>query len=793
MASAATDNIRHIRDLASRIKVEQPRTLAELMSTCGVETSHFEPQPEVALVGIDEIADGYQGGSIVRSLHEAGCARLTRLDESPVYESAMGQPDGEEVGVPGNRIWGGILRDEPNPRLRPYLARGYAGYDSIYARHYRDPLVYKAVQSIREVLVSGTWEMQIPEGVPEQDRDRLREAVDWLWGKLHQVQVLGHASGWTSYIEEAAWAVLYGFSIFEVVWYLDPATGAPYPHKIAPRLASTVDRWIMSERGDTLLAVTFQTADEKATRYVLPATGPSLTDQRVLLNTIGGQANNFEGVPPTRVVDHLITYKQLLLTIAAAAAERFGSPILATRFDPALKDMAGGQDPDLTQWNAFFEDLSYMTAVETPTLQVPVGLMLEYVGAPGQMPELLAHIEYLDKQISMAWSNQATTLGQFGHGSYALASVQDDDFLRGAPYYARSITRSLNDLLRRMLKADPWGFDLDEYPTIAWRLGGAQDNTAWFSDFKTFFELAPGLPRAAQQAGLERLGLAPDTFDDGEDAPEVGGSVQDTAFTGEVNADSPPPDLPPDRSMASVPLGKSYALAEEIDPEREAQKMDRAEAELTETFEALQEEMAADWAELIRDNEGATDVVEDREAIITMYRPRYAEVIESVMLDVGKESGRDLLAKMGVEADPDLALDDALRLLAVQIADEAVNRSVGVMTEGEVARERGDTSDEIAVLTAGTLALIASKAVSSAYNAGRDQAITDSNEAEDKPTVRHAVRSAVMDPRTCEECLALDGTRYEVGTDAYYDAMPPNKCLGGARCRCVYAYEIEEE
>lgn len=875
MASDATaDNVRHIRRLAERIRVERPQTFEGLCRVCGVEVSHFEPAPKPEPVTIEQVcAEGVRGSARILRLHEEGCKTIRRLGENPEHDRALDHPDGEEVGTPGNRIWGGIVRDEPNNRLAPYLARGYAGYDAVYSRHYRDPLVYKAVQAIREVLVAGSWEMQIPASVPEEQRERLEEAVSWLWGKLKQVQVLGHANGWEAYMEAATWAVLYGFSIFEIVWYSED--GKPYPHKIAPRLASTVERWLMNERQDTLLAVQFQTANESASRYILPATGPRLIDQRVLLNTIGGQGNNYEGVPPTRTVDHLITYKQLLLTIAAAAAERFGSPVLATRFDPGLKDVLGGQDVDHDRWEAFFDDLTYMTAVETPTLQVPVGLMLEYVGAPGTMPELLSHIEYLDKQISLAWSNQGTTLGQYGHGSYALASVQEDDFLRGAPYYARALTRSLNDLIRRILKAEPWGFDLEEYPRIMWRLGGSDDNGAWFSDFKTFFSLAPTLPLAAQQAGLERLGLPPDTFaatdetqgegvevgalGDGS-APPQGASVQDSAFNGAqiasmlevimaynraeitrtaavgilmkgfllsregaedlVGKDAPisapseedarealgssapldeeeslggrEEDDPP-HALMDVPLGKSYALAEEIDPEREAQKMDRAEEDLTKAFEALQEAMAEDWQNLVADNEEPSDIVEDREAILEKYRPLYAEAIEDVMLAVGKESGRDLLEKMGVDDDPDLALDDALRLLSVQIADEAVNRSVGVMTEKEVERERGDREVEVAVLTAGTLALIASKAVSSAYNAGRDQAVTDANDDPDKPTVRHAVRSAVMDEYTCERCARLDGERVEVGSDEYYEIMPPNRCLGGARCRCVYAYEIEGE
>lgn len=70
-----------------------------------------------------------------------------------------------------------------------------------------------------------------------------------------------------------------------------------------------------------------------------------------------------------------------------------------------------------------------------------------------------------------------------------------------------------------------------------------------------------------------------------------------------------------------------------------------------------------------------------------------------------------------------------------------------------------------------------------AYNQGRDLALITGKQA---GLVDIAVRSEVLDDRTCQYCQALDGTTYEIGSDDYYRYMPPAECEGGERCRGFY-------
>ena len=67
-----------------------------------------------------------------------------------------------------------------------------------------------------------------------------------------------------------------------------------------------------------------------------------------------------------------------------------------------------------------------------------------------------------------------------------------------------------------------------------------------------------------------------------------------------------------------------------------------------------------------------------------------------------------------------------------------------------------------------------------AYNQGRG---LTAERAKSEGRALYAVRSEVLDQRTCQECATLDGTVVEIGTGEYRSLMPPARCLGGDRCR----------
>ncbi len=425
---------------------------------------------------------------------------------------AYPDPD-QEVGTPGTYLVGGIVRVDPAARMQPFLARGLANSIGQYERTLREPVTYKSYQSIRELLVTGAWTLELDSDLPDgPELERAQEARDWIWRKLRAID-----GGWDRLIEELATCIPFGFSIFEPVWDTSEA-GRPFPRKLAFREPSTVERWLMDVQQRDLLAVRFLSGGDASYTWALPADGPRITDQRVMLCTLAGRGNNFEGIPPTRAADLLITYKQLALQIHAAASERFGCPLLVQRSDPA---MHMGVEDNAQDSGSLFEVLEYLQAMDTPAINLPPGVLIEYIGAAGQMPDMLPIIEYLDRSIASVFSTQAQTLGS-GHGSYALAQVQDDDLLRSIPYYARTIAQPINALVRRILTKSTWGIAPEHCPRLSWAPRVEHDSTRWFADLKTFVEINPMLPEPIRATALEKLGLPPDAFDAGEEEERVG-------------------------------------------------------------------------------------------------------------------------------------------------------------------------------------------------------------------------------------------------------------------------------
>jgi hypothetical protein len=139
------------------------------------------------------------------------------------------------------------------------------------------------------------------------------------------------------------------------------------------------------------------------------------------------------------------------------------------------------------------------------------------------------------------------------------------------------------------------------------------------------------------------------------------------------------------------------------------------------------------------------------------------------------------------------------------------NRSTELLADGQ---QRGLTGEALADFVAGgtgdlseaPINLAGRAATSEAYNLGRNL------EAQRRlPEIGPAVRSALLDERTCDNCIALDLAVVEVNgpvvsikpegadllrqngvdpdsPDAYFALMPPNFCLGEDFCRDEFLY-----
>lgn len=676
-------------------------------------------------------------------------------------EASTDMSEQPEIGTPGTRVWAGRLDVEPNPRYQPYYVRGQWGQPGLYEEFYRsEPLIYDAVQGHTETQVSGLWELQAPSVMPEGLEGRIAEFVDYHHGRL-----MGIEGGWSRFVEHAASFLIFGFAPFEIIWGYDEGAQRNYIARLSYREPSTLERWYFDQGMRHVVGAQFRPGGTNAiAQYELFCAGESLTDCRLMVCNLAARGLNIEGISPIRPALHYIQLKQLILRIAAVTAEKYGVPVTYIYEDPAAFS-AMMQTADDEEMADLYDVVAAMRAIEGATITLPGALRIGQISPSGAMPSFKELVDYCDQMILSPFSNEGSLLGlQSSVGSYALGEVKERDTLRSAPYYARKIAEPINDLIR-MLAIAEFG-DLPEYPRLTWRVDGMEDGSAWLKDaIAVFGGPIGGWPEAAQEMALAKMGLPPDTL-----ARQVAESQQ------------PAQGLDALAPLLSMADGASKGLTSAL--------LDDAEADLTAAFRRIQRDQQARWRELIRDNETSQDVLGDREVIRAEFLPRYTDAVIEVMRATGAEGQASVAEVVGVELNLDLALGDDLLLLAASIAEEAFNRVMGVMTDAEQQRAGGDRRRTVPVLAASTLGKVASRLVSSSFNAGRDQAVQEimAQQPSDKPV--WAEYSSVLDGNTCSVCEELDGQVVQVGSQRYKDISPPHKCLGGHRCRCIWIYKI---
>lgn len=420
-----------------------------------------------------------------------------------------------ELGAPGQRLFMGQLQTDNNPTYGPMFVRGASGSPGLYDEVYRtEPLIYDAIRTHTETLVSGTWVIEPPKEIKRKKRE-MKRFCEFHNGKLRSIK-----GGLNKAIEHMCSMLLYGFSVHEIVWGMSEDR-RPFIHKLGWRYPATVYQWIMDERQSELLGCHFRVMGSPTLDYVLPAFAPAGKpwERRLLLQNLGGWGNDFEGVAPMRSVLVLWKIKRLLVQIAALAADTYGIPILQILIDPAWV-AAGGTAPAAEDIQKAWNILKNMTALDAPRAKMPAGLKLEFAQVAGQMPSMLEMIEYCDRMLLVPFSNEGSLLGMVGGGAYALGVVKERETLRTAPYYARLIVDPINEILKDLAIYEMG--ELEDYPRLVWRMDGAEDASAWVKDALPMMGgPLPDWPKPARAVGLDKLKLPETTFDDYDKAQEA--------------------------------------------------------------------------------------------------------------------------------------------------------------------------------------------------------------------------------------------------------------------------------
>lgn len=439
-----------------------------------------------------------------------------------LFQSALERDPYGEEGQPGTPIIGGLVQQEPTAKYGPYQVRGYAGFNSLYEQYYRqEPLIFEGINEGNNIFASGRIKWHCPD-VPRTEKRAAGEFTDWVQG-MWDSQWRG-----AQYLQRHLGAAkIFGFYCFEIVWKKDHRNRTGF-RKFAPREPSTVDRWIVSPRGDELRGITFQLTpvtsgtaglsiqrrERAQSRYTLTTTGPGLTYRKALVVNVFARANNFEGVSYLRPVLHWVKFKQVLAQIAAVTAQKYGVPV------PVVQaDMVQGADsfaPNVLDINAALDAVQSIQAADGAALVMPAGINASMLSAQGAMPDIRALFEYADKMIERVLASQAAGLASNTIGSYAQASVQDNRFLRAQPGFASEVLQPFEWLVRDVAHFN--GLSLSAYPKAHWVMDGFDDASRWIADVTTAMGGLPmwQWPEEMRAQALFKLDLDPTTFDDFE-------------------------------------------------------------------------------------------------------------------------------------------------------------------------------------------------------------------------------------------------------------------------------------
>jgi hypothetical protein len=124
-------------------------------------------------------------------------------------------------------------------------------------------------------------------------------------------------------------------------------------------------------------------------------------------------------------------------------------------------------------------------------------------------------LEYIDQLMALVMSNEGAMLGTASFGSYALASVADNRFMRAAPVYAGAIAEFLTRLLRLMIRWNHSAPDtITDWPEYRFRFAGTQDASRWAADMQVLVSSQVWTwPDEARRMAAANMGLSVDAFD----------------------------------------------------------------------------------------------------------------------------------------------------------------------------------------------------------------------------------------------------------------------------------------
>lgn len=661
-----------------------------------------------------------------------------------------------ELGATGTSIWSGIISGEYQSDLKSLSTKC-----KVFNKMRNDSQVMATLLVVELPIRAAEWSIK----PAEKNGNKSDEIAAFINDALLRTSAMSIT--WDDFIRQALLMFTYGFMLFEIVY--KEQNGSLLWRKFAPRMPNSVYQWLTDESGGYAGFVQTLYGDmavKKGYTVTIPA-------EKTLRFTHRQEGSNFEGVSFLRWVYKNWWYKDLLYKLAGMAAERtgVGTPTITLPQQYTKEDQVLAKSI-VESWRAN----------EEAGAVLPYGYSLEL--KQGTNFQYLMLIEHHDKQIAKGILAQFLNLGQDRVGSFSLAETQYEMFSHSLGATANYICDIINTYAIPRLVS--FNYDTDQYPRLFCTLP---------KSLKAVIEAAKNLTDASL--------ITPD------------GNLED--YMRKMM------DLPPkpreEQKQAHEHTSEIHLAAKENEPFWRAlnqwenrkylkslnDNWDQLEFDFQRGIEGIIDKQRDD---LIRQIEIALERASFKEllAIAPRYGNELRQYIKAAFItavdfarkQVAEEldlKPQELATKISqwINARVELTTDRVEQDIRWEVTRRIFNRkellteisegAVGAQTIKKIAREAFEAVEDF---KSRALTVVGRAVIGEGIRTGRDTIIQH-------PDVILAMRSEILDSKTCENCIRLDGYTTQVNSENYAKYAPPQFCLGGNNCRGVWIYIKKDE
>jgi len=672
-----------------------------------------------------------------------------------------------EIGGSGTRVWNGTIVDEEY-KSKLDTEFGQDGLTIFNRMRKSDPVVRASLKAVELKLRQGNWFIESP--IEEEGKeDKITQFV--------KKALFDYPSNpWAERIRLILTMLPFGFSVFEKVFI--EKDGKIVWDKWAFRSQSSISKFQMEDGKPGIQQSLSGDAIGKGGK------DPSIPIEKLLIFTHEKEGDNWRGVSLLRSAYKPWFFKEALEKIEAIAFERQGVGIPRTIMP---------QNPKPDDVSRIENLLKNLRANEKAFLMMPSGWEVEMMDMHGSQTMNPAEaIKRKNWEIAINVLAPHIVLGQQTVGSFALAKQLGSDFDDSVQAYGEEIAETINSHAIKQLvdinfgeqkvypKLRVTGINQVDVKTMSEGLKNLIDSGVLHPDEgdEVYAREIAGLPEKTEKEIIETREEAEEKeaeeqaqFLKQEEAKaqinqkasiEKGKKVEEPAKNKELAKKKAVVEASelPDNGMK--PFWRNLTAAEKgIDLSKIERAMDYMESQFVGSVSDLIEQERKSVIEFAKQ---AIDLKDP--SLMSNYQPVYEDEIADKIYTLYTEAfekGKILASnELGIQAPVTKSIyENSARARAMAIADKMVNDLISEVNFAitdlmERGVARGVLVKSLGEITLAKLAVIVSRASSNsmvgAINTGRFSVF------ESRPEIIHSLqRSEILDTRTCNYCLSVDG------------------------------------